>query len=92
MPPPRARLNYSEVAEAYARLESISGRNEITRVLSELFSLTPRQELPPLVYMTQGKLRPDYEGVELGLAEKLAIRAVAASAGISAENAYAAYV
>ena len=85
-------MYYSDVAETYARLEAISGRNEITRELAGLFARTPKEELPPLVYMTQGKLRPDYEGVELGLAEKLAIRAVSASAGISAERAYALYV
>ena len=85
-------MYYSDVAEPYARLEAISGRNEITRELAGLFARTPKEELPPLVYMTQGKLRPDYEGVELGLAEKLAIGAVSASAGISAERAYALYV
>ena len=85
-------MDYSDVAGTYAKLESMSGRNEITQVLSELFARTPKQELSPLAYMTQGKLRPDYEGVELGLAEKLAIRAVSASAGMSAEKAYSAYV
>ena len=85
-------MDYSEVAETYEKLEGISGRNEITRVLSELLGRTPKQELASLVYMTQGKLRPDYEGVELGLAEKLAIRAVAASAGTSTEKAYAKYL
>ncbi|MDG7007091.1 MAG: ATP-dependent DNA ligase [Nitrososphaerota archaeon] len=85
-------MYYSDVAETYAKLEAISGRNEITQALAELFSRTPKEELAPLVYTTQGKLRPDYEGVELGLAEKLAIRAVAASAGITTEKAYALYV
>ena len=85
-------MYYSEVAETYATLEAISGRNEITQVLAGLFSRTPKPDLPPLVYMTQGKLRPDFEGVELGLAEKLAIRAVSASAGTTSEKAYALYV
>ncbi|MDG6909329.1 MAG: ATP-dependent DNA ligase [Nitrososphaerota archaeon] len=85
-------MEYSKVAEKYAELEGISGRNEITRILADLLRETPKPELPMLAYMTQGKLRPDYEGVELGLAEKLAIRAVSASAGIPTEKAYAAYV
>jgi DNA ligase-1 len=85
-------LNYSEVAEKYAELEGISGRNEMTHVLADLLSRTPRPELPMLVYMTQGKLRPDYEGVELGLAEKLALRAVATAAGIQSEKVYSLYV
>jgi DNA ligase 1 len=85
-------LDYSVVAANYAELEGISGRNEITRILAELLKRTPRGERASLVYMTQGKLRPDYEGVELGLAEKLALRAVSAVTGMTQEKVYAAYV
>jgi len=80
------------VAEKYAQLERISGRNEITKVLAELLRDTPKADLPLLVYMTQGKLRPDYEGVELGLAEKLALRAVSTATGANADKVYSTYV
>lgn len=83
---------YSEVAAAYAKLESISGRNEMTEVLAGLLKATPRSELAPLVYMTQGKLRPDYEGVELGLAEKLALRALSSASGVGSDKVYTVYV
>jgi DNA ligase-1 len=33
------------------------------------------------VYLTQGKLYPDFVGIEIGIAEKLAVRAVARAAG-----------
>jgi DNA ligase 1 len=85
-------VNYSEVAEKYSAMEEISGRNEMTRILADLLKKTPRSELAMLVYMTQGKLRPDYEGVELGLAEKLALRALSMAAGLSPEKVYAVYV
>ena len=85
-------MDYSEVAEKYDELESISGRNEMTRVLAELLKETPRDDLPLLVYLTQGKLRPDYEGVEVGLAEKLALRAVSSATGLSAEKVYSVYI
>ena len=85
-------MDYSEVAEKYNELEGTSGRNEMTRILGELMKETPREELPLLVYLTQGKLRPDYEGVEVGLAEKLALRAVASATGLSAEKVYSSYV
>lgn len=85
-------MNYSAVAEKYAELEGISGRNEMTNVLAGLLKQTPKTDLPFLVYMTQGKLRPDYEGVELGLAEKLALRAVSSAAGISPGKVYSTYV
>jgi len=34
-----------------------------------------------VVYLTQGKLYPDFEGVEMGVAEKLAVRALALATG-----------
>ena len=85
-------MDYSEVAEFYSRLESISGRNELTQVLASLFKATPKEELATLVYLTQGKLRPDYEGVELGLAEKLALRAVTNATGVAARAVEQAYI
>ena len=83
---------YSEVASKYAALEAISGRKELTSILAELLKEAPRGELAPLVYMTQGKLRPDYEGVELGLAEKLALRALTSASGLSADKVHGTYV
>ena len=85
-------MDYAEVARKYEELEGISGRNEMTRVLAELLKETPRDELPFLVYLTQGKLRPDYEGVELGLAEKFALRAVSSATGLSSEKVYSTYI
>jgi DNA ligase-1 len=85
-------VDYSEVAERYSKLEGISGRNEMTGVLAELLERTPKAELKMLVYLTQGKLRPDYEGVELGLAEKLALRAISSAAGLGPESVYRVYM
>jgi DNA ligase-1 len=50
--------------------------------LVELFQKTPPEIISKIVYLIQGKLRPDFEGIELGLAEKLAIHALAKSSGI----------
>jgi DNA ligase 1 len=83
---------YSQVAARYAELESISGRNEMTKVLAQLLKETPKSEIANLVYLTQGKLRPDYEGVELGLAEKMALRALSAASGAPPDKVYATYV
>ena len=85
-------MEYSVVADYYGRLEGLSGRNEMTQVLAELLLKTPEDELAILAYMTQGKLRPDYEGVEVGMAEKMALRAVEAATGLSAQEVYDSYV
>lgn len=80
------------VADAYAKLESISGRNEMTEVMAALLTATPKDELKKLVYLTQGKLRADYEGVELGLAEKMALRAISTATGLPSDVVYNAYI
>ncbi len=80
------------IADSYERLESNSGRIEMTAILASLLKETPRPELPVLVYLTQGKLRPDYEGVEIGIAEKFAIRALSSATGSSAEHVRSMYV
>lgn len=85
-------MKFSLVADAYERLEALSGRLAITDVLASLLRETPVEELPMLVYLTQGKLRPDYEGVELGIAEKFAIRALTTASGISPEAVRRTYV
>jgi DNA ligase-1 len=62
-------------------MESTTKRLELTQDLVELFEKTPQDVISRIVYLLQGKLRPDFEGIELGVAEKLAIRAIAKSSG-----------
>jgi DNA ligase-1 len=49
----------------------------MTGLLVDLIKQTPADEIAKVVYLLEGKLYPDHEGVELGLAEKLVIKAVA---------------
>ena len=53
----------------------------MTDYLVEILKETPTNLIHKVVYLTQGKLYPDFVGIEIGIAEKLAIRAVARSAG-----------
>jgi DNA ligase 1 len=85
-------LKYSVVAEYFEKLEGTRGRLQMTEILSSLFKDTPKADLPVLAYLMQGKLRPDYEGVELGIAEKLALRALATASGRSAQEVKDAYI
>lgn len=85
-------MDYSLVVESYEKLEGHTGRLAITEVLAELLKNTPKDELPMLVYLTQGKLRPDYEGIELGIAEKYALKALHAATGDPVELVRKTYV
>jgi DNA ligase-1 len=74
-------VRFSLISDTFEKMESTSKRLELTQYLVDLFKATPKESISKVVYLIQGKLRPDYEGVELGIAEKLAIRAISKSSG-----------
>ena len=67
-------------------MEQTSKRLELTNILVELLKKTPNDIIPIVIYLIQGKLKPNFEGVELGIAEKLVIRAISKSAGITTKK------
>jgi len=73
---------FATVVDAYEKIEATTKRLEMTDHLVSLFRETPKDEIDKLVYLTQGKVHPDYMGIELGLAEKLVIRVLAIATGI----------
>ncbi|AGB04153.1 ATP-dependent DNA ligase I [Aciduliprofundum sp. MAR08-339] len=79
-------MEYRLIAETYEKVEGTTKRLEMTDYLVQLFQSTPPEIIDRVIYLTQGKLYADYLGVELGLAEKLAIKAISKSTGIR-ENA-----
>jgi len=74
-------LRYSSITEAYEKIEATTQRLEMTDYLVEILKETPTNLIDKIVYLTQGKLYPDFVGIEIGIAEKLAIRAVARATG-----------
>ena len=76
-------MEYSILAESFKKMESTRKRLELTQFLVELFEKTPHEVISKIAYLLQGKLRPDFEGIEIGIAEKLAMKAISKSSGIA---------
>jgi DNA ligase-1 len=76
-------LEFSLIADCYEKIEATSKRLEMTDYLVELLRLTPRDVVDKVVYLTQGKLYPDFVDVQTGIAEKLAVQTVAKATGKS---------
>lgn len=74
-------MRFRELAERYEKLGATSKRLELRALLVELLGDLGTDEIAIALYLTQGSLRPEYEGVELGVADSLALKAVAASVG-----------
>ncbi|MHC1601354.1 MAG: ATP-dependent DNA ligase [Candidatus Nezhaarchaeales archaeon] len=79
-------MEYSLLVDAYEKIESTTKRLEMTELLVSLFKKTPPNLIDKVVYLTQGRLYPEYVGIELGVAEKLALRALSLASGVSMEE------
>ena len=77
-------MQYLIVAEAYRDLEEASGRLVLIERMAALVEQTPAGLLPTVCYLCQGQIAPEFAGIDLGLAEKLAIRALGTATGTEA--------
>lgn len=84
-------LDFSVIVSTLEKMEKTSSRLELTDHLVALFKNTPPDILDKVIYLIQGKIAPDYEGIELGLAEKMIVRAVVNSSGVTTEKLYQIY-
>jgi DNA ligase-1 len=75
------QLKYSVVAEAYEKIEATAKRLEMTALLVDLIKNTPKEIIDKVAYLTQGRIYPDFMGIEIGVAEKLAVKALARASG-----------
>ena len=75
-------MQYAVIADAYEKIESTTKRLEMTDLLVDLLRNTSRDVIDKVVYLTQGKLYPDFAGIEIGVAEKLAVKALSRASGV----------
>jgi len=77
-------LDYSDLANLYEKLDKTAKRLEMTDILVDFFKIIPSNIIDKVIYLTQGKLYPDWNDLpELGIAEKMAIKSVSTAFGIS---------
>ena len=84
-------MKFSVLSDTFERMEKTAKRLELTDHLVDLFKNTPNELIAKVVYLIQGKLRPDFEGIEIGVAEKLVMRAVYRSTAIENKKIEEAY-
>ena len=79
-------MKFSIISDALQKMEETSKRLELTDILVKLIQEIPEDVISKAIYLIHGKLRPNFEGVELGIAEKLVMRAMSKSSGIPLKN------
>jgi DNA ligase-1 len=79
-------VEFSELAKVLASIESTTQRTAMVKLLVGLFKRLEPAEIDKAIYIILGDLRPPWEGLELGLGEKLCIRALARASGAKADE------
>lgn len=82
---------FRKIAEFFERIEDASSRLEMTDYLAELFKDTAADEIDKVVYLCQGRLAPEYAGIEIGMGEKFVEEAIAKISGYSRAEVDAIY-
>ena len=63
---------FDTLVETYDKLDSTTKRLEMTDILTDLFKIADSENIDKIIYMTQGKIHPDWKGEpEIGMAEKM---------------------
>jgi DNA ligase-1 len=79
-------VRFGDLAASLDKMEATSGRNELVRILSDVYRACSTDELEPITYLIQGRLAPFFEPVEIGLGERLLITAIAGAYSVSKEE------
>ncbi len=70
-------MKFAQFSKYLEKLESVSSRLEITKILADFIgNLTP-QETISAIFLTLGTIGPRYEAVEFGVSDKLMMRIIA---------------
>ena len=72
---------YSELADTFDRLEATGSRLEMTTILADFIKSVDKSELRNIIYLSQGKLHPDFISKELGMADRLVLKAISFTSG-----------
>jgi DNA ligase 1 len=74
-------MKFGELAAYLDQLEATNSRNELVRILSELYTACSVDVIEPITYLIQGRLAPFFAPVEIGLGERLLVSAIATAYG-----------
>ncbi len=72
---------FEKLAEVFSHLEKTSSSLAMIDILADFFPKISPEEAKISAYLLRGEIAPPYEGVEMGLANKMVIRAIALSQG-----------
>ena len=79
-------MHYSELSDIYEELEKNGSRLKKADIIAGILKKAPSKTLPKIVLMLTGRVYPQWSPYEIGIADQMAIRAIAKAAGVTEEK------
>ena len=72
---------FIKLAEVFRQLEQVSSGNRMREILSGFFRSVPKSEMCIVAYLTTGRIASEYDGIAIGMADKMVLRSIALASG-----------
>src|SRR5437667_5437544 len=82
-------MPFRALADTLEALEPVTGRLQMIAMLADLLRQANPEEVGQLVYLTQGRLLPDFIQEEFGMNERLIFRSIAQAYDVPHEDVQA---
>jgi DNA ligase-1 len=79
-------MDYSVLVQVYERLEATTKRLEKTRIVAEFLKGVTPESLPHVILLLQGTVLPSHDERKLGVADRLVMKSIAVTSGMSADE------
>jgi DNA ligase 1 len=70
-------MKFVELADYFRQLEKTASRNLMTEILAEMLKEVNQDDIPLVIYLSLGVLRPKFNRLEMQLADKMVVRGLA---------------
>jgi DNA ligase-1 len=84
-------MKFSRFADYLEKVEVTSKRLEMFEILSGMFKEADKEEVDKMVYFCEEQLLPAWQGLETGMADKMAAKAIAKASGRSEKEVLDSY-
>jgi len=84
-------MTFASLCSYFEKLEATSSRLALIDILADLFKHSDKEEIEKIVYLTQGRIAPFFEALEIGMAEKQVADTIAKVYGVTRDKALKLY-
>ncbi len=84
-------MKFSGLCKHFQKLEKTTSMTKMVEQLATLFAGADLSETPLIAYLSVGRLRPLYQSLEFGLAEKMLFKVLAVTYGVGEEKVETAF-